>query len=56
MFLSTKGTLNDVTPEVKNFLDFVDGLPVKDPWIDEVQNLITELKHMEKEKVNYQCH
>ncbi|MBR4695068.1 MAG: hypothetical protein IKO94_03210 [Selenomonadaceae bacterium] len=53
MFLSTKGTLNDVTPEVKNFLDFVDGLPVKDPWIDEVQNLIAELKHMEKEKVDY---
>lgn len=31
----------------------MDGLPVKDTWIDDVQNLITELKHTEKEKVNY---
>ena len=53
IFLSTKGTLNDISHDVKNFLDFVDGIPVKDTWIDEVQDLITELKHTEKEKVNY---
>ena len=53
IFLSTKGTLNDVSQDVKNFLDFVDGLPIKDTWIDEVHDLITELKHTEKEKVNY---
>lgn len=53
IFLITKGTLYDVSHEVKNFLDFVDGLPVKDTWIDEVQNLITELEHIEREKVNY---
>ena len=53
IFLSTKGTLDDVAPEVKNFLDFVDGLPVKDEWVEEIQNLITKLKNTEKEKVNY---
>ena len=53
IFLSTKGSLNDVGPEVKNFLAFVDGLPVKDKWIDEIQAIIPKLKHTEKEKVNY---
>ena len=53
VFLSSKGTLNDIAPEVKNFLDFVDGLPVKDTWVDEIRNLISELKHTEKERVNY---
>lgn len=40
-------------PEVKNFLDFVDGLPVQDRWVDEIRDLITKLKSTEKEKVNY---
>ena len=53
IFLSTKGTLKDVSKEVKNFLDFVDGLPVKDKWVDEIQTLILELKNTEKEKVDY---
>ena len=53
IFLSTKGTLEDVEPSVKNFLDFVDGLPVQDRWVDEIQNLIIKLKHTEKEKVDY---
>ena len=53
IFLSTKGTLDDVSPEVKNFLKFVDGLPVKDKWVDEIQSLIDKLKRTEKEKVDY---
>lgn len=53
IFLSTKGTLGDVRPEVKSFLNFVDGLPVQDAFVDEIKDLITELKHTEKEKVNY---
>ena len=53
IFLSTKGTLDDVTPEVKNFLAFVDGLPVQDAWVDEIRDLMTKLKATEKEKVNY---
>lgn len=53
IFLSTKGKLNDVSPEVKNFLDFVEGLPVQDNWVDEIRDLITQLKNTEKEKVNY---
>ncbi len=53
IFLSTKGNLRDVNAKVLNFLKFVDGLPVKDKWVDELQELITELKTNEREKANY---
>ena len=53
IFLSTKGTLNDVDPQIRNFLAFVDGLPVQDAFVNEIRDLITQLKHTEKEKVNY---
>ena len=53
IFLSTKGKLDDVSKEMKNFLDFVEGLHVQDHWVDEIRNLIVELKKTEKEKVNY---
>lgn len=53
IFLSTKGTRKDVSKEVMNFLAFVDGVPVKDKWVDEIQALITKLKNTEKEKVDY---
>ena len=53
IFLSTKGTLDDVAMEIRNFLGFVDGLPVQDAFVDEIRDLIDELKHTEKERVNY---
>lgn len=53
IFLSTKGTMKDVPSKVKNFLNFVDGLPVKDKWVDEVRELISRIKKIEEEKVNY---
>lgn len=53
MFLCTKGTLDDVSLEVKNFLDFVDGLPVKDGWVDKIKNLIDKLKQDERKKADY---
>ena len=53
MFLSTKGTLDDVALEVRHFLDFVDGLPVKDGWVDKLKDLIAKLKQDEREKVKY---
>ena len=37
----------------KLVMGFVDGLPIQDAFVDEIRNLITELKHTEKEKVNY---
>lgn len=53
IFLSTKGKLRDVNVKILNFLKFVDGLTVKDKWVDELQCLITELKTDEREKANY---
>ena len=53
IFLSTKGTLGDVSPEIKNFLDFVDGLPVQDAFVDEIKNLIIKSKRIEKGNVDY---
>ena len=53
VFLSTKGTLDDIALEVKHFLDFVDGLPVKDDWVDKLKDLIARLKQDEREKVKY---
>ena len=53
IFLSTKGEIDDVSKEVKNFLKFVDGISVKDDFVDEVKNLIDELKRTEKERANY---
>ena len=52
-FSFSKGTLKDMSKDVSNFLAFVDWLPVKDKWIDEIQTLIMELKNTEKEKVDY---
>ncbi len=45
--------MNDIPSKVKNFLNFVDGLPVKDKWVDEVRELISRIKKIEEEKVNY---
>ena len=56
IFLSTKGKLKDVNAKILNFLRFVDGLPVKDKWADEIQGLISELKTDEKEKANYKTY
>lgn len=53
VFLCTKGTLDDVSPKVKNFLAFVDGLPVKDDWVDKIKDLIDELKRDERKKADY---
>lgn len=53
IFLCSDGTLDDVSPDVKAFLDFMKGLPVTDIFVDEIRNLITDIKHQEKEKVSY---
>jgi len=53
IFLSSDGTLDDISPDVKAFLDFMKGLPVNDNFVDEIRNLITDIKHQEKERVSY---
>ena len=53
IFLCSDGALDDVSPDIKAFLDFMKGLPVTNNFVDEIRNLINDLKHQEKEKVSY---
>ncbi len=53
LFLSTKGTLDDVSLNVMNFLNFIDDHSVKDDWIDSIKYLIAQLKQDNDERLKY---
>lgn len=53
ILLSTKGTLDDVTPDMKAFLEYVDGRTVNDDFVQEIDREIEELKKQESERVAY---
>ena len=53
LFLSTKGTLDDVSLNVMNFLNFIDDHSIKDDWIDSIKYLIAQLKQDNDERLKY---
>ncbi len=53
LFLSTRGETDDVPPDVKAFLDYVDGIPSEDAFVQEIETTIRKLKMMESERVSY---
>ncbi len=53
IFLSSQGIANDVTPEVKAFLNYMNGLPVTDDFIKEIDDCINETKTNHEERVSY---
>ena len=53
IFLSTKGTTDDVEPDVKAFLDYVDGIISDDEFVQEIDQEIKEVKTIEKERRLY---
>ena len=53
VFLSTKGTIDDVEPDVKAFLDYVDGVISNDEFVQEIDQEIREVKTIEKERRLY---
>ena len=53
IFLSTKGTANDVEPDVKAFLDYVEGIISDDEFVQEIDQEIKEVKTIEKERRLY---
>ena len=53
MFLSTKGELDDVTPDVKAFLDYVDGVISNDDFVQEIDREIKDVKTIEQERRSY---
>lgn len=53
IFLSSQGTADDVSPDIKAFLDYMNGLPVADDFIREIDNCINETKTNHEERVSY---
>lgn len=53
IFLSSKGTANDVSPDVRAFLDYMNGLPASDDFSKEIDACITETKTNREERVSY---
>ena len=53
IFLSSQGRANDVAPDVKAFLDYMNGLPAADDFIKEIDDCITETKTNHEERVSY---
>lgn len=53
IFLSSQGKANDVAPDVKAFLDYMNGLPAADDFIKEIDACITETKTNHEERVSY---
>ena len=53
IFLNTKGTADDVPPDVRAFLDYVDGRINDDAFVQEIEQEIREVKKIENERVSY---
>ena len=53
VFLCSEGELDDVSADVKAFLDYMKGLPSGDDFVSEVDNFIKEVKIKEEERVSY---
>ena len=53
VFVSSTGTANDVTPDVKAFLDYVNGIISEDAFVREIDDEILRVKEIEQERVKY---
>ena len=53
IFLSSKGTANDISPDVRAFLDYMNGLPAANDFTKEIDACITETKTNHEERVSY---
>ena len=53
IFLSTKGTLNDVGLEVQNFLNYIDNGVVAGSFVSELHNAVQSVKSNQKVRLDY---
>ena len=53
ILLSTKGTLNDISQELKNFLNYVDSGIVSGTFIQELDNTVQNVKTNQKARLNF---
>lgn len=53
LFLSTKGTQNDVSKPLRGFLDYIDGQEATDDLLRDIEDAVHEVKHCEAWKEEY---
>ena len=53
IFLNTKSVREDVTPQLKAFLDYVDGRKTPDPYVEELEKAVAEAKKNRKWRHEY---
>ena len=53
LFLSTKGTQNDVSKPLQAFLDYIDGQEATDELLRDIDDAVHEVKHCEAWKEEY---
>lgn len=53
IFLTPKGTLDDISPQLRAFLDFVAGRPSDDPFIRKLERRIVEVKQNSDWRLEY---
>lgn len=53
LFLSTKGTQNDVSKPLQAFLDYIDGQEATDDLLRDIDDAVHEVKHCEAWKEEY---
>ena len=53
IFLSTKGTIDDISQELKNFLDYVDSGIISGSFVKELDSAVQNVKSNQKARLNF---
>lgn len=53
IFLCSEGTMDDVSTDIKAFLDYMKGLQSSNDFVNELDALVKEIKSKEEERVSY---
>ena len=53
IILSTKGTMNDVSPEMKRILDYIDGKGASDKFTEELEEAVRSARQIERWRLDY---
>lgn len=53
IILNTKGTLDDISPELKRLLDFIDGKEPEDDYTRELDKAVQSVRNNEKWRLDY---
>lgn len=53
IILSTKGTMDDVSPEMKRILDYIDGKGASDKFTEELEEVVRSARQNERWRLDY---